>query len=88
MAFSVRVYFDDFGNLHKDRLIGQVRRLADEFGLPGIVGKRNQTNQRIHSKGYLRIVWRTREQARRYQDAVAEFWGDRVSTKRFRVRNK
>ncbi len=84
MAFSVRVYFDDFGNFHKDRLIGQIRRLADEFGRAGIIGKRGQTNLRIHRQGYLRIVWPTRRQARQYQDAVAEFWGDRVSTRRFR----
>ncbi|MCF3945136.1 hypothetical protein AiwAL_08715 [Acidiphilium sp. AL] len=85
MAFSVRVYFDDFGNLHKARLIGQVRRLADEFGRPGIIGKRGQTNLRIHQQGYLRIVWPTHRQARQYQDAVAEFWGDRVSTRQFQV---
>ena len=86
MTFSVRVYFDGFGNLNKPRLMGQVRRLADEFGRPGIVGKRGQTNPRIRRQGYLRIAWPTRRLARQYQDAVAEFWGDRVSTRRFRVR--
>lgn len=88
MAFSVRVYFDDFGNLHKNRLIGQVRRLADEFGRPGIIGKRGQINPRVRRKGYLRIAWPTRRQARQYQDAVAELWGDRVSTRRFRSRRQ
>ena len=86
MTFSVRVYFDDFGNLNRPQLMGQVRRLADEFGRPSIVGKRGQTNMRVRQQGYLRIVWPSRWLARQYQDAVAEFWGDRVSTRRFRVR--
>jgi len=87
MEFSVRVYFDEIGNLNRARLVGQVRRLADEFGRPGIVGKRGQTNGRVSDQGYLRIVWPSRQLARRYQDTVSEFWGDRVSTKRFKFRH-
>lgn len=88
MGFSVRVYFDDCGNLHKTRLIGQVRRIADEFGYSGIVGKRGQTNKCIEKNGYLRIVWPTHHLACQYQDAVAELWGDRVSTKQFKTKRK
>lgn len=85
MAYAVRVYFETFGNHRPSRIIGQVRRVADEFGSPGIVGKRGQTNARILASGYLRIVWPSRSLARRFQNAVEEFWGAYVSTRRFRV---
>ena len=32
--FSVRAYFNDFGNHAASIIFGQVRRLADEFGRP------------------------------------------------------
>jgi hypothetical protein len=85
-VFPVRVYFDSFGNHSPDKVIGQVRRLADEEGRPGIIGKRGQTTKRVLRKGYLRIVWPTRKSARRYQQAVAEFWGHLARTKRYRRR--
>jgi hypothetical protein len=84
-GFSVQVYFSDFGNHQPGHLIGQVRRLADEFGRPGIIGKRGQKNARVLKKGYLRIVWPTRKLARAFQRLVGEFWGHLVSTRRFRL---
>lgn len=87
MLFPTQSYFDSFGNHKPSFLIGQVRRLADEFGYPGMVGKRGQTNPCVLKKGYLRIVWRTRKEAKAFQAAVDEFWGHLVTTRRFR-RNK
>jgi hypothetical protein len=84
MQFPTRSYFDSFGDHRPSFLIGQVRRLADEFGYPGIVGKRGQKNPRVLKKGYLRIVWRTRGEAKEFQAAVDEFWGHLVITSRFR----
>lgn len=85
MRRAVRVYFDKPTNLHRDRLVGQVRRLADEFGRLGIVGKRGQTNRQVRKQGFLRVVWPSRRQAIAFQDAVDEFWGHLVSTRRFRL---
>ena len=85
-VFPVRVFFDSFGNHSPDKVVGQVRRLADEQGRPGIVGKRGQTTNRVLRNGYLRIVWPTRKSARQYQRAVAEFWGHLVRTKRYKRR--
>ncbi len=84
--FSVQVYFDEFGNHVLSHIIGQVRRLADEFGRPGITGKRGQTNRRVKRKGYLRIVWPTRKLAKAFQRLVKEIWGHLASTRRFRVK--
>lgn len=85
MRRAVRVYFGHFGNHNKNRLIGQVRRLADEFGYPGIVGKSGQTNREVLRKGYLRIEWPSRRLACAFQQTVEEFWGHVVSTRRFRI---
>ena len=84
LEFPVRVYFESFGNHSRRRVIGQIRRLADEEGWPGIVGKRGQTTERVLRKGYLRIVWPSRRSAKRYQKSVAEFWGHLVSTRRYK----
>ena len=84
-GFSVQVHFRNFGNHQPGQLIGQVRRLADEFGRPGIIGKRGQKNARVLKKGYLRIVWPTRQLAKAFQRLVEEFWGHLVSTRRFRL---
>ena len=87
MDFTVRVDFYNYGN-HSPRLIvGQVRRLADEFGRPGIMAKRGQTTQRALRTGHMRLVWPTRRLAREYQAMVEEFWGEYASTQRFIRRN-
>jgi hypothetical protein len=81
--FVVRVYFPD---VRDTRIIGQLRNLANEFGRPGIIAKRRQTNHRVQRKSYLRLVWPTRWMARAYQTAVAKLWGGRgITTKRFRT---
>jgi hypothetical protein len=85
MNFSVQVYFNDFGNHEPRIVVGQVRRLADEFGKPGIMAKKGQNNRRVFRKGYLRLVWPTRRLARAFQALVEEMWGHLVSTRRFRV---
>jgi hypothetical protein len=84
MRFAVRAYFSSFGNHSRGDVIGQVRRLADELGRPGIIAKRGQTNARVVRKGYLRTVWTTRRLAKNYQAKVAEFWGHLISTRRFK----
>lgn len=68
-------------------VMGQVRRLADEFGKPGIVAKTGQKNARIRRKGYLRLVWRSRRQAERFQLAADEMYSDRTVTRVLRNRN-
>jgi hypothetical protein len=88
MIFPVRVYFDDFGNHPPQWIIGQVRRVADEFGRPGIEGKRGQSNAGVRRSGYLRVVWPSRRLAKQFQAAVDELWGHLVSTKRFRRRQR
>lgn len=85
MRFSVQVYFNDFSNHDTRIIVGQVRRLADEFGRPGIIAKKGQNNRRVLRKGYLRLVWPTRRLARAFQALVEEIWGHLVSTRRFRV---
>jgi hypothetical protein len=82
MRFPVRVFFSKTSSV----LVGQVRRLADEFGRPGITAKRGQTNRRVRQKGYLRLVWPNRRLARAYQSAVAKWWGGQVTTRRFKCR--
>ncbi len=86
--FSVRTYFNDFGNHAEPIILGQVRRLADEFGRPGIEAKAGETNVRIRRNGYLRTTWPTRQLARDFQQSVAEVWGDRVSTRRFKINKR
>lgn len=86
MHYSVRVYLDRPANHPPSWIIGQVRRVADEFGYWGIRSKRRQTNPCIQRKGYLRLVWPARRLAKAYQAAVDELWGHLVSTKRFRSR--
>ena len=85
MRCSVRVYFDNYGNHPPAWIMGQIRRLADEFGWWGIQAKRGQTNKRIRRKGYLRLVWPTRRLAKSYQAAVDELWGHIASNKRFKI---
>lgn len=84
MQRVVKVYIRRLGNLRWSHLVAQIRHLADQFGRPGITGKRGQTNLRVRQQGYLRIVFPSKQMAIDYQDAVASFWGDRVETKRFR----
>ena len=62
-------------------VVGQVRRLADEFGRPGILAKKGQDNDRVREQGYLRLPWRSRELAERYRRAVDELYGDRTTTR-------
>jgi hypothetical protein len=81
--FGVLCFFR-FGNHPPSWIIGQVRRLADEFGRPGIVAKRGQTNQQVLAQGYLRTSWPSQASARKFQDAVEQLWGDLVSTKLYR----
>jgi hypothetical protein len=83
MRFSVQAYINT--NLPYGPFVGQVRRLADELGRPGIIGKRGQTNARVRSKGYVRIVFPTRGLAKQYQTLIAQMWGSSVPTRRFRV---
>ena len=45
LEFPVRVYFESFGNHSRRRVIGQIRRLADEEGWPGIVGKKGPNDR-------------------------------------------
>lgn len=85
MLREVRVFFVNIGNLRLSYLIAQVRHLADQFGRPGIVGKRGQTNRRVRQQGYLSIILPSKRMAIAYQDAVEQFWGDRVETKRYRL---
>ncbi len=86
MSFSVWIYFDDFRNHEPRIIVGQVRRLADEFGRPGILAKKGQKNRRVFKKGYLRLVWPSRRLAKAFQALVEEMWGHMVSTKLFHVR--
>jgi hypothetical protein len=83
--FSVRVFPDNLGD---DHLIGQLRRLADEFGKPGIEAKRGEFNSVVRRRGYLCLRWKNRRLAKEYQEAVARYWGDRATTRRFRRRKK
>jgi hypothetical protein len=86
--FLVRAYFNDFGNHAASIIFGQVRRLADEFGRPGIEAKAGETNVRIRRNGYMRTTWPTRQMARDFQQSVAAVWGDRVSTRRFKINKR
>ena len=85
MRFSVQAYIHKQLNLPFGPFVGQVRRLADKLGRPGIEGKRGQTNKRVKRKGYVRIVFPTRRLAKQYQALVAQMWGSSVPTRRFRV---
>lgn len=78
----------DPNNHPRPWVIGQVRRLADEFGRPGILAKKGQDNDRVRKKGYLRLAWRFREQAERYQLAADEMYGDRTVTRVMRNRRR
>lgn len=69
-------------------VFGQVRRLADEFGKPGIVAKTGQKNSRIRRTGYLRLVWRSRRQAEQFQLAADEMYGDGTATRILRSRKQ
>ncbi len=84
MGYAVLTYFDNVGNKDKNILIGQVRRLVDELGYWGIISKSGQSNCRVKKQGFLRVIFLTRELAKRYQDIVAEFWEGIVSTRRFK----
>jgi hypothetical protein len=81
----VYVYIRRIGNLRWSFLVGQLRNIADQFGKPGITGKRGQTNRRVKQQGYLRIVLPTRQMAIDFQDAVESFWGNRVETERYKL---
>jgi hypothetical protein len=70
--------------VHSDVLIDQVRRLADQLGRPGIVGKRDQTNDKFWLEGKLQITLPSRMLARRYQRSVEAVWGDIAMTRRVR----
>jgi len=78
----VRAYSNDFGNHAEPIIIGQVRRLADEFGRLGIEAKAGETNVRIRRNGP-RVRWRAI-----FRRAFAEVWGDRVSTRRFKINKR
>jgi hypothetical protein len=69
-------------------VIGQARGLANEFGWPGIMGKTGEKKRRILRKGYMRLVWRTRQEGKRFQGAIDEMYGDRTTTKRYRNPNR
>ena len=84
MYFATRTTFDRWGNHPPAWVIGQVRRLADEFGRYGIEAKAGQTNERVLVKGYLRLRWPTRRLAKRYAAAVEEMYGNRTSTRCFK----
>lgn len=85
MRRSVKVYILSLGNYSWSHLVAQIRSLADQFGRPGIIGKRGQTNRRVRQQGYFRIVMPNKQMAIKYQNAVESFWGDLVETKRFRL---
>jgi hypothetical protein len=72
--------FNDFGNHAEPIIIGQVRRLADEFGRLGIEAKAGAANVRIRRP-------RVRSRAI-FSRAFAEVWGDRVSTRRFKINKR
>lgn len=85
MRRIVKVYIIRLGNLSWSHLVAQIRNLADQFGRPGITGKRGQTNREVRRQGYLRIEFPSKQMAMAYQEAVESFWGDRVETRRIRV---
>jgi hypothetical protein len=62
--------------------------LADECGRLGIEAKAGKTNVRIRRNGYLRTIWPTPQMARDFQQSVAEVWGNRVSTRRFKINKR
>ena len=65
----------DPGNHPGEWLIGQLRRLADEFGRPGIRAKRGQTNTVFFRQGGLRLRWPNRKLAVKYKAAADKLWG-------------
>lgn len=85
MRREVRIFFNNVGNLRWEFVLAQIRHLADQFGWHGIVGKRGQTNRRVRRQGYLSVILPSKQMAIDYQDAVEQFWGDRVETKRYRL---
>ena len=79
MPLSTQIY----PAIHDPILYAQIRCLADQSGLHGIVGKRKQTNRRIRQKGYVRIVWPNRRMAKRFKRLVRRRL--RLRTRCFRV---
>ncbi len=85
-TYSTRHYFAQCRSLIRRLVVGQVRALANEFGRPGIEGKRGKTNHQVLSRGYLRIDWgQNRRLARKFQAKVNQLWGSAgVYTRRYR----
>lgn len=87
MYFPTRTEFTHWGNHPPAWVIGQVRRLADEFGHSATKAKKGQYNDVVLDKGYLRLKWPTRKLAKIFKASAKEMYGHRTSTRCFKNPN-
>ena len=72
-------------NRNRVALADTARRQADYLGPHGICAKCGQTDEEFRKHNRLRLVFRSLETARKFEERVAENCDEIVTTKRYRV---